>query len=139
MHIREYRHEDLESILYSMDGRYSRRREDKFRLVENSDAFYCYVAENDSHVVGFVIMEDLGDGVSHYMAQINVGKKRNGIGRSLVQKVFDRISSGGYISLCVNTDNEEAIKFYEALGFKRSGYTKGYRKGQDKFWYQIDL
>jgi ribosomal protein S18 acetylase RimI-like enzyme len=84
-------------------------------------------------------MEDLGDEVSHYMVQVNSAEKRKGIGRQLVQRVFEKIGPGGHVSLCVNTDNETAIKFYESLGFKRSGFTEGYRKGQNKFWYQIDL
>ena len=139
MIIREYEHRDLEYILHKFDGRYSKRREDKFRLVENSNAFYCYLAEEDSKIKGFIMMENLGDDISHYMVQINVNEKRSGIGRLLVDKVFEKIGSGGHISLCVNTDNQEAIKFYESLGFKRSGYTQGYRKNQDKYWYQIDL
>jgi ribosomal protein S18 acetylase RimI-like enzyme len=138
MDIREYKHEDLEKIL-SMDERPSKRRADKFNLVECSDAFYCYVAEENQKIMGFIIMEDLGDGVSHYMLQINSAEKRKGIGKQLVQRVFEKIGHGGHVSLCVNTDNETAIKFYESLGFKRSGFTEGYRKGQNKFWYQIDL
>ena len=139
MNIREYKHDDLEFILHKMSENYSKRREDKFKLVEHSDAFYCYVAEKDSKIVGFVIMEDLRDGVSYYMSQINVAEKRQGIGRALVQKVFDKIGRGGRINLCVNTDNETAIKFYEAMGFKKSGYTEGYRKNQNKYWYQINI
>ena len=139
MNIREYQHKDLEFILHKMDDHYSKRREDKFKLVENSDAFYCYVAEEDSRILGFIIMESLGDNVSHYMVQINAALKRQGIGRRLVQRVFEKIGRGGHISLCVNTDNDAAIKFYEALGFMRSGFTEGYRKGQNKYWYQLDL
>jgi len=138
MEIREYQHEDLEKVL-NIDGRPSRRRADKFRLLESSDSFYCYVAEEGQRVIGFVIMEDLGDEVSHYMVQINSAEKRRGIGRKLVQKVFERTEKGRHISLCVNTDNEVAIKFYESLGFRRSGFTEGYRKGQNKFWYQVDI
>lgn len=139
MIIREYEPEDLEFILNNMDGKASKRRSDKFKLVECSDAFYCYIAEEDSKIKGFIIMEKLGDEINHYMVQINVSEKRRGIGRTLVQKVFQRIGAGGHISLNVNTDSDEAIKFYEALGFKWAGYTKGYRKGQDKYWYIIDL
>ncbi|MFH0868863.1 MAG: GNAT family N-acetyltransferase [archaeon] len=140
MNIREYKHEDLELVLHQMDGRYSKRREDKFQLVEKCpNAFYCLVAEENSKIRGFIIMEDLGDGISHYMLQVNVAEKRKGIGKSLVKRVFDKIGHGGHVSLCVNTDNEEAIKFYEALGFKRSGYNEGYRKNQNKYWYQIDI
>lgn len=95
MNIRKYQHNDLKFILHEMDGHYSKRREDKFKLVETPNAFYCYVAEEDSKVAGFIIMEDLADGLSHYMVQINVAKKKQGIGRKLVQKVFKEIGSGG--------------------------------------------
>lgn len=139
MNIREYTPEDLDSVLHDLDGRHSKRREDKFRLVEHSDAFFCHVAEEDSEIKGFVIVEDLRDNVSYYIVQINVAERRKGIGRELVQKVFERVGAGGHISLCINTDNEGSISFFEAMGFERSGHTKGYRKNQDKYWYHIDL
>ena len=136
--VREYRHEDYGKIL-NMDGRPSKRREDKLKSVESSGSFYCYVAQEEGKLVGFIIMEDLGDKVSHYMVQVNSSERRKGIGRQLVKRVFERIGPGGHVSLCVNTDNDAAISFYESLGFSRSGFTEGYRKGQDKFWYKIDL
>jgi len=147
MIVRDYNHGDLEFLLHKLDGRYSKRREDKFQLVEKCpNAFYCFVVEDRQSenwpnyiIKGFIIMEDLGDKISHYMLQINVAEKRLGLGKALVQKVFNKIGPGGHISLCVNTDNDEAIKFYEALGFKRSGYNEGYRKNQNKYWYQIDI
>jgi ribosomal protein S18 acetylase RimI-like enzyme len=122
-----------------MDGRHSKRRKDKFALVESSNAFTCFVAENDTGLRGFVIIEDLGDGVSFYVVQINVAQRRTGIGRELIQKVFEFVGKGGHISLCVNTDNDDSIKFFESMGFERSGHTEGYRKDQNKYWYQIDL
>ncbi|MEK6884034.1 MAG: GNAT family N-acetyltransferase, partial [Nanoarchaeota archaeon] len=126
-------------ILYKMDNRYSKRREDKFKLLRNSDMFYCYVAQDEEGIKGFIIMENLGEGVSHYMVQINVAEKRRGIGRKLVERVFEKIGLGGHISLCVNMDNKDAIEFYKALGFRISGFTRNYRRGQDKWWYEIDL
>ena len=139
--IREYRYQDLERIL-RMDGIPSQRRKDKFKFLEcDNGPFYCYVAEEEEHgyIWGFIVMEDLRDNFSHYMVQINVATRRKGIGRKLVERVFEKIGHGGHISLCVNTDNKGAITFYESLGFKRSGFTEGYRKNQNKFWYQIDL
>jgi ribosomal protein S18 acetylase RimI-like enzyme len=137
--VRKYESEDLQSILHEMNGKSPRRRRDKFKLVECSDAFFCYVAEEDTKIKGFVIVEDLGDSISYYLVQINVAEKRKGIGRELIQKVFQTVGEGGHISLCINMDNEDSIKFFEAMGFRRSGHTEGYRKNQDKYWYQIDL
>jgi len=135
MIIREYRPEDKGAIL-NFRGRYSQRRADKLVFVENSDTFFCYVAE-DKGIKGFIIMEDLRDN-NYYMVQVDVSKKRKGIGTLLVKKVFEKIKSG-HISLNVNTTNTEAIKFYEALGFTRSGHTKNFKKGKDKYWYEIEI
>lgn len=152
LNIRRYHSGDFGKAL-NIDGRPSKRRLQKLELVEHG-AYYCYVADDDGAIVGFIIMEDLNGGgskshymedldddnsKSHYMAQINAAQKRKGIGRKLVTRVFQEIGVGGHVSLCVNTDNLEAISFYESLGFRWSGYVKGYRKNQDKFWYAIDL
>jgi ribosomal protein S18 acetylase RimI-like enzyme len=137
MNIREFKKEDLEEILHKMDGRYSKRREDKFKLLDASDSFYCYVAEEAGMIKGFILMEDLSDDKSHYMIQINVAQKRKGIGRQLVERVFQKVGVGNHINLCVNTDNKDAIGFYESLGFKLSGFSRNYRIGQDKFWYGL--
>lgn len=139
MEVREYSSDDLQCILHEMNGKYSKRREDKLKLVGCSDAFRCFVAEDDSEISGFVIVEDLGDGVSFYVVQINVNERRQGIGGILMRKAFEVVGKGGHISLCVNTDNDVSIKFFESMGFERSGHVEGYRKNQDKFWYQIDL
>ena len=138
LRIRRYEPKDFESAL-NLDGRSSKRRAQKLRMLELTDVFYGYVAETDQGIEGFVIMEDMGDGKSRYMVQINVRERRKGIGRRLVMEALLELGIGGHMSLCVNTDNEGAIKFYEAMGFKRSGYTQGYKKGQNKFWYQIDV
>ncbi len=135
--IRSYLPADFKAVL-NMDGRPSERRAQKLRMVKYIKEFYCFIALVRKVVLGFVIMEDMGSG-SHYMSQINVREKRKGIGRKLVNKVFEHVGTGGHISLCVNTENEPAIKFYESLGFKKSGFTNGYRRNQNKYWYQIDL
>lgn len=137
MIIREYHPADGTAVL-EFDGRSSERRRAKFRLVERChESFYSYVAEKDGKICGFVIMEDLGDG-NHYMLQINTFPKHKGTGTKLASKVFERVGMG-HVSLCVNTNNPSAIAFYEYLGFIRSGESKNYRRGQDKFWYSLDL
>ncbi|MFQ5884715.1 MAG: hypothetical protein ACE5IO_06410 [Thermoplasmata archaeon] len=57
MNIREYKPEDLNFILRNLDGRLSKRREDKFKLVEHSDAFFCYGAEEE-YATRFVIRKN---------------------------------------------------------------------------------
>jgi ribosomal protein S18 acetylase RimI-like enzyme len=137
--IREYRSEDFARV-FDMDGRASERRARKFEVV-GLGGYYCYIAEDgDDNVVGFVIMKDFCDGKkSHYMEQINVAIKRRGVGRSLVTRVFEEIGPGGHISLCTDVGNNDAIRFYEAMGFRWSGFVHGYKKDEAKHWYTIDL
>ena len=136
--IRRYLPGDFAKCL-NFDGRASKIREFKLKRLELAEIYYGFVAELNGEVVGFIIMENRGDGVSHYMVQVNAKEKRQRIGTQLVVHAFESIGVGGHVSLCVNTDNEEAIRFYESLGFKWAGYSRGYKKGQNKFWYEIDI
>ena len=138
MFIRPYVKSDFEKVL-NFDGRASQIREYKLKRLELPEIYYGFVAKDDEEVVGFIIMEDRGDGVSHYMVQVNAKAKRQKIGTLLVIRAFEKIGAGGHVSLCVNTDNEVAIRFYESLGFKWAGYCRGYKKNQNKFWYEIDI
>ena len=139
MLIREYQPADLEIILSKMGGSNPQRRSDKLKSVEIIDSHTCLVAEEDSQIHGFIVADDLGKSKSYYISDIKVIEKRKGIGSQLVKETFNRIGPGGHICLCVDTDNEAAIKFYESLGFTWSGYTKEYRKGEDKHWYRKDI
>ena len=135
--IRKYEPEDFESVL-NFDGTPSKRREQKLKMLELKDIFCGYVAESSKEIVGFIIMQDMGDNKSQQVMQINVKEKRKGIGRSLMAETFSKLGNGKHIILAVRIENTEAIKFYEAMGFKKSGHTEGYKKDKDYFWYSID-
>ena len=135
--IREFNlEEDLESVL-NFDERFSKRRADKFQRVELLDSYFSLVAEKDGDIVGFIVMEDLSDGISYYLVQVDVSEKyrRLGIGTALIDNVFDIVGAEKRVTLNVNEDNLAAIAFYERLGFERCGETRNYREGQNKKWY----
>lgn len=134
--VREYRLEDFPAA-FCVGGPGSGRRAAQLRKLKCSPPFYGFVAEAEGKIVGFVVMEDLGND-SHYVVQINSFPKRKRIGANLMRRVFAHVP-GAHISLCVNTDNVDAHAFYRFLGFRRCGYTADYRRGGDKFWYNIDL
>jgi ribosomal protein S18 acetylase RimI-like enzyme len=133
--IREFKHEDLEQIL-NFNGKFSKRRQDKFQRVELLDSYYAFVAEKDKDIVGFIVMEDLADDSTHHMIQIDVADdyKRKGIGTLLVNHVFEYLA-GKRITLNVNTDNFPAINFYKSVGFEECGSCSHYRENQNKLWY----
>ena len=136
--VRPYESKDFHAVL-NFDGRPSKRRQQKLRMLELPDVFYGYVAEDEDGIIGFIVMQDMGDEATHQVMQINAKEKRKGIGRRLMKEVFHRQGRGKHITLAVLTDNLNAIAFYEALGFQKSGHTREYKKGKDYFWYCMDV
>ena len=134
--IREFKHEDLEQIL-NLDGQFSKRRQDKFQRVELLDSYYAFTAEKGKDIIGFIIMENLSDDITHHIIQVNVSNdyKRKGVGMMLINHVFEYLGVGKRVTLNVNTDNISAINFYKKLGFEECGLSRHYREGQDKIWY----
>jgi len=138
MIIRDYREEDLEFVLNEIPSKDIDGRRTKFIRVENCSDYHCLVAENDIKILGFIIMEDLDDGGSQYLAQINAFPKRQGTGRLLMEAAIDKLSAGGHICLKTGTNNEAQF-FYEKLGFKQNGSVFDYRTGKEKYWYVFDI
>lgn len=139
--VRRYRKEDREAVLREVPSHNPEVRVNHLQMAENCDMYLCYVSEGKNGINGFALVRNLGDGVSFYLDQITVKTdgRRKSVGTNIMKKIFEELGKGKRMSLCVNTDNEDAIEFYKSLDFDKTGYTKGYRRGQDKFWYAIDL
>jgi len=135
MIIREYQPSDADYIIKNIPSKYPKKRAEQLKIVENCQSYNCFVAE-EGVIKGFVIFQDLGDKQSYYIVQITVAELKKGIGTKLMKQVFAAVGQGGQVSLNVNTTNSAAIVFYEKLGFEKSGETKDYIKGEDKYWYK---
>lgn len=137
--IRIYRPSDRENILREIpSGRIGIRR-NQLQMAE-CDMYTCYVNKDKIGINGFALIRNLGDESSYYLEQITIKKnyRRKSIGTEIMNRVFLDLYNK-HISLCVNEGNDVAIEFYESLDFQRSGYTENYRRGQNKYWYRIDL
>lgn len=100
---------------------------DEYELVEffASAQEYCYVAESDGRIVGFI----LGTVIEKRHSAWNYGwvvwlgvsprYKGQGLGRRLVDKLTDIFIEDGVRILLVDTDakNQNAIEFFERMGF----------------------
>lgn len=141
MNVRTYCSKDKKEILSKIPSSHLRTRENQLQMAEYCDMYSCFVSEGDSGINGFALLRDLADGVSFYLEQITIQKekRRKGIGTNLMKSIFQYLGTEKHMSLCVDTDNEAAIRFYESLGFLSTGFTKDYRKGLDKYWYAIDF
>jgi len=65
--------------------------------------------------------------------------RRRGVGRLLLDKVFAWAGRRGARSLCllVTSNNSAAIRFYECLGFSRTGRTEPYPNDPSVLEYQM--
>jgi [ribosomal protein S18]-alanine N-acetyltransferase len=87
------------------------------------------------NVVGFAIAESVieqGARIGHIVTiDVDPTLRRKGIGRDLMQAMFDALSKGGAVAvrLEVAVDNLEAQSFYRQLGFTPTGRIPGFYMG----------
>ncbi|HUO80767.1 MAG TPA: GNAT family N-acetyltransferase [Steroidobacteraceae bacterium] len=119
----------------------------------------CWTAErierhrrNDDSVVltarvagaigGFAIMQ-YGDDAAHLnLLAVEAAHQRQGIGRQLVGWLEDtaRVAGTFSIRLELRASNRAARAFYTALGYRQSGWVRGYYQGvEDALRFERDL
>jgi ribosomal-protein-alanine N-acetyltransferase len=149
--LRRYRADDLEAIFrldelcFSEQFRFDR---DSMRAFAQSQNAETIVAEGvEGEVVGFVIahMELRAEVVQAYVVTLDVAERCRGKGlaKRLMQEAETRVAAEGAerMELHVFTGNERAIRFYERLGYVRSGLSRRFygKAGLDAFQYRKDL
>lgn len=108
-------------------------------FTEDSD--YCFIAETEGKVVGFILgttIEKEGTAWKKYgyVSWIGVAEAFQGInlGKRLYRKLESKLRSAGVRMMMADTEaqNEEAIKFFRAIGFSLRGQhvwlTKTFRR-----------
>ncbi len=92
------------------------------------DVSEALVSMRQDEVVGYVLCWFVADEVHVVNLAVQVRWRRRGIGRRLMDAVFDRARTRGMVvaTLEVRTHNEAAIRLYETLGFRQVAIRKGY-------------
>lgn len=100
---------------------------DEYEVVEffQGNSEFCFVAEMDEKVVGFLLGTTIEKSHSSwtygYLTWIGVAEvvKKTGIGKSLVRKFIAACEKKSVRILLIDTEaeNEEAIGFFTSLGF----------------------
>ena len=79
--------------------------------------FECWVAEQDSAVVGFVVARPVAEREWEILnLAVAPGSRRQGVGRRLLDDVLTRHPGDFYLE--VRESNQAARRFYEGLGFQ---------------------
>ena len=120
-------------------------RASSLHQLERSDNSVCMVAELDKVLVGMVVIQGgLLRRVRHTgKLEILVAEQARGkgVGSHLLQAVLDwatRHRTLTKLGLNVFSHNEQAIRLYEAHGFKREGYrAREYRLADGSYWDDV--
>ena len=132
--VRRYGHEgDLERIVAldeaCFSGVFRFSHEAMRRFVEAKRAI-CLIAESGGDLVGFVVVEVDRTGEMGYVVTLDVaeGFRRGGVARRLMSDVEGEMCNQkvAEMALHVYEGNEGAIRFYEALGYSRTGVQRGF-------------
>lgn len=93
-------------------------------------------------ICGFAIMQ-YGDDAAHLnLLAVEPFHQRQGIGRQLVGWLEDtaRVAGTFAIRLEIRESNRVARSFYTALGYRQTGWVRGYYQGvEDAFRYERNL
>jgi [ribosomal protein S18]-alanine N-acetyltransferase len=121
----------LDQACFEPDIAYTRGQ---LRDLLSRDHAVGLVAEVGGVLAGFAIGHRNG-GRGHVVTlDVSNGRRRQGVGRTLLRELLERLESAGArtIRLEVDLRNAGAIRFYERLGFKETRRLRGY------YGYRLD-
>ena len=90
-----------------------------------ADAFWGFVAEKDSHILGVIFGWRLDLDVEVIQITIDPRHRRLGIGTDLLQEFITK-AGAETCRLELRSDNDPALNLYRKLGFKEDGLRKAY-------------
>jgi ribosomal-protein-alanine N-acetyltransferase len=148
--LRDYRTSDLEGIFrldevcFTQEFRFDRESIREFAEKRNA---VVQVAEVCGRIAGFVIahVERIASELRAYVVTLDVAPehRRQGLAMRLLREAESRAKAAGarWIQLHVFTGNEEAIRFYERMGYERIRTRRGFygATGLDAFVYGKEL
>lgn len=131
MSIRRCEKKDLDKVMEieenSFDYPYSR---EVFEDHLSSDLFL--VIENEKgKIVGYILAEDQTDYGMIISIAVSPSHREKGFGRSLLEGVQNKIDADDYL-LTVRVSNQEALEFYDKVGFSNVGKIEGYYQNDEK-------
>ena len=86
----------------------------------------CLAAEDSEGLIGYLVCARYED-VWHLMnVAIHPDRRREGIARELIERLFDQTGPEARITLEVRVSNSAAIEMYERFGFKHAGRRRRY-------------
>jgi [ribosomal protein S18]-alanine N-acetyltransferase len=149
--LRDYRASDLDGIFrldeacFTREFRFDRKSMQEF--AEDRNAVVRVAEKVCGEIAGFVIVhiERIASERRAYVVTLDVAPehRRQGLAMQLLRDAESRANGSGarWIQLDVFTGNEEAIRFYERMGYERIRTRRGFygATGLDAFVYGKEL
>ena len=132
----------IEEICFQPPFRFGRRF---MRQIVTSARGATWIAEEEGSMAGFGIVEweDAFNAISYIQTlEVLPSMRGRGIGRELLRRLEVSAGSAGAnaVWLHVDAENKEAIRLYEACGYRCAGREQNYYAARrDAFVYQKEL
>jgi ribosomal-protein-alanine N-acetyltransferase len=139
--LREYRPGDwlamytLDVACFEQAFRFSRRA---MRGFAEAAGAITLLAESDGKLAGFCVVQI--EGQVGYVVTLDVATawRRLGLARRLMSEIEMRVRTTGALGMALHvyTENTAAVRFYETIGYTRTGMAEGfYGRGLDALMY----
>ena len=114
---------------------------DPGRVAASMDEYDYYVIWDNSTIVGVVRVQFIHETCHMDRMVVHPGLQGRGIGRELTQYIIDLAKEKGVTKIWLDTSPklEGAVKLYESMGFKESGFLKAHYWGEDIRFYELLL
>lgn len=115
---------------YAKESRFSEAQWAQRVMQWNGERSVCYLAWDQEEpcgiAAGFIDQDDPAE--AHLVSMwVSPSHRRRGVGRLLVQGIIDWASGRARtLALMVTSSNDAATRFYECLGFRKTGRTEPY-------------
>ena len=110
----------------------------------NGDGAIAYLAFDGHEACGIAAgFLDVGDGTTAHLVSMWVAPthRRHGVGKALVNSIVEwaRARQAKVLCLMVTSINDAALRFYEQLGFAKTGHTEPYPNDSSLNEYEMVL
>ncbi len=88
-----------------------------------AQSLFAMVAETAEGIVGYQMTTGMSTRAHLARLAVHPSAQGRGIGKALLNDLFERLVQNGYLRLSVNTqsDNSTSLQLYQRMGFRRTG------------------
>jgi ribosomal protein S18 acetylase RimI-like enzyme len=111
----------------------------KTKLATSEEGLYCFTAEIEDKIIGFIVVKEFADFISIGSIYILPDYQRLGIGSALINYALNFISKNKKIVIRVAEYNQNSINFYKKMGFIFSEKAADFKLSETKSIQQIKM